>query len=76
MVCIKGSLLHTALISPLPIAGYGFALFLGEGGVDGSDEFAAYIDSIDTLTLESDVDTQLFQFTDILKAVFGVAGKA
>ena len=48
---------------------------MGEGSVDGGDEFAAHIDSIDTFTLESDVDTQLFQFTDILKAVFGVAAK-
>ena len=38
--------------------------------------FRCSIDSIDTFTLESDVDTQLFQFTNILKAVLGVAGKA
>ena len=49
---------------------------MGEGSVDGGDELTAHIDSIDTFMLESDVDTQLFQFTDILKAVFGVAGKA
>ena len=49
---------------------------MGEGSVDGGDEFAAHIDSIDTFTLESDIDTQLLQFTDILKAVLGVAGKA
>ena len=49
---------------------------MGEGSVDGCDELTAHIDSIDTFTLESDIDTQLFQFTDVLKAVFGVAGKA
>ena len=31
---------------------------MGEGSVDGGDEFAAHIDSIDTFTLESDIDTQ------------------
>ena len=49
---------------------------MSEGSVDGGDELTAHIDSIDTFTLESDIDTQLFQFTDVLKAVFGVAGKA
>ena len=49
---------------------------MSEGSVDGGDEFAAHIDSIDTFTLEANIDTQLFQFTDILKTVFGVAGKA
>ena len=49
---------------------------MGEGSVDGSDELTAHIDRIDTFTLEADVDTQFFQFADILKAVFGVAGKA
>lgn len=49
---------------------------MGEGSVDGGDELTAHIDSIDTFTLESDIDTQLFQFTDVLKAVLGVAGKA
>ena len=47
-----------------------------EGGVDGGDELTAHIDGIDPFPLESDIDTQLFQFTDVLKAVFGVAGKA
>ena len=60
----------------MPIAGYGLALFLGEGSVDGGDELTAHIDSIDTFTLESDIDTQLFQFTDILEAVLGVAGES
>ena len=54
----KCSALHPALISPLPIAGYGLTLFLGEGSVDGGDELTAHIDSIDTFTLESDIDTQ------------------
>ena len=63
-------------MAPLHITGYGLALFLGEGSVDGCDELTAHIDRIDTFTLESDIDTQLFQFTDVLKAVFGVAGKA
>jgi len=49
---------------------------LGEGSVDGGDELTAHIDSIDTFTLEANIDTQLLQFTDILKTVFGVAGKA
>ena len=49
---------------------------MGEGSVDGGDEFTTYIDSIDTFTLEADIDTQLFQFTDILKAVLGVAGES
>lgn len=73
---IEFAALHPALIAPSHITGYGLALFLGEGSVDGCDELTAHIDSIDTFTLESDIDTQLFQFTDVLKAVFGVAGKA
>ena len=73
---IEFAALHPALIAPAHIAGDGFALLLGEGGVDGGDELTAHIDSIDTFTLESDIDTQLFQFTDVLKAVLGVAGKA
>ena len=73
---IEFAALHPALIAPSHITRDGLALFLGEGSVDGGDEFAAHIDSIDTFTLESDIDTQLFQFTDVLKAVFGVAGKA
>ena len=73
---IEFAALHPALIAPLHITGYGLALFLGEGSVDGCDELTAHIDRIDTFTLESDIDTQLFQFTDVLKAVLGVAGKA
>ena len=49
---------------------------MGEGSVDGGDELTAHIDRIDPFPLESDIDTQLFQFTNILKAVFCVAGKA
>ena len=49
---------------------------MSKSSVDGGDEFTTHIDSIDAFTLETDVDTQLFQFTDILKAVLGVAGKA
>ena len=41
---------------------------MGEGSVDGGDEFTTYIDSIDTFTLEADIDTQLFQFTDAASA--------
>ena len=72
----KCSAFHPALIAPSHITRNGLALFLGEGSVDGGDELTAHIDSIDTFTLESDIDTQLFQFTDVLKAVLGVAGKA
>ena len=72
----KCSAFHPALIAPSHIARDRLALFLGEGSVDGGDELAAYIDSIDPFTLESDIDTQLLQFTDILETVLGVAGKA
>ena len=58
------------------LTGDGLTLFLSKGSVDGGDELTAHIDRIDTFTFESDIDTQLFQFTDVLKAVFGVAGKA
>ena len=67
---IEFAAFHPALIAPSHISRDRLALFLGEGSVDGGDELTAHIDSIDTFTLESDVDTQLFQFTDILKAVF------
>ena len=73
---IEFAAFHPALIAPSHITRNGFALFLGEGGVDGGDELTAHIDGIDPFPLESDIDTQLFQFADILKAVFGVAGKA
>ena len=56
--CIEFAAFHPALIAPSHIAGDGLTLFLGEGSVDGGDEFAAHIDSIDTFTLESDIDTQ------------------
>ena len=55
---IEFAALHPALIAPSHITRDGLALFLGEGSVDGGDEFAAHIDSIDTFTLESDIDTQ------------------
>lgn len=73
---IEFAAFHPALIAPSHIIRDGLALFLCEGSVDGGDEFTTHIDSIDAFTLETDVDTQLFQFTDILKAVLGVAGKA
>ena len=54
----KRSAFHPALIAPSHITWDGFALFLGEGSVDGGDELAAHIDSIDTFTLEADINTQ------------------
>ena len=73
---IEFAAFHPVLIAPSHITRDGLALFLSKSSVDGGDEFTTHIDSIDAFTLETDVDTQLFQFTDILKAVLGVAGKA
>ena len=55
----KGTDLHPALTAPSHIAGDGFALLLGEGGIDGSDELAAHIGGVDALALEADIDAQL-----------------
>ncbi len=55
---IEFAAFHPVLIAPSHISRDRLALFLGEGSVDGGDELTAHIDSIDTLTLESDIDTQ------------------
>ena len=67
---------HPALIAPAHIAGDGFALLLGEGGVDGGDELAAHIGGVDALALEADVDAQLLQLPHRLQTVLCVPGEA
>ena len=67
---------HSALIAPAHIAGDGFALLLGEGGVDGGDELAAHIGGVDALALEADIDAQLLQLPHCLQTVLGVPGEA
>ena len=67
---------HPALTAPSHIAGDGFALLLGEGGVDGGDELAAHIGGIDALAFEADIDTQLLQLPHRLQTVLGVPGEA
>ena len=66
---IEFAAFHPVLIAPSHITRDGLALFLSKSSVDGGDEFTTHIDSIDAFTLETDVDTQLFQFTDILEGL-------
>ena len=56
---------HPALTAPAHIAGDGFALLLGEGGVDGGDELAAHIGGVDALALEADI------FSGFFTTIFG-----
>ena len=72
----KGTDLHPALTAPSHIAGDGFALLLGEGGIDGSDELAAHIGGVDALALEADIDAQLLQLPHRLQTVLCVPGEA
>lgn len=51
---------HPALTAPAHIAGDGFALLLGEGGIDGGDELTAHIGGVDALALEADIFFRLF----------------
>lgn len=67
---------HPALTAPAHIAGDGFALLLGEGGIDGGDELAAHIGGVDALALEADIDAQLLQLPHRLQTVLGVPGEA
>ena len=55
----KETILHPSPVAPSHIAGDGFALLLGEGGIDSGDELAAHIGGVDALALEADIDAQL-----------------
>ena len=67
---------HPALTAPAHIARDGFALLLGEGGIDGGDELAAHIGGVDALALEADIDAQLLQLPHRLQTVLCVPGEA
>ena len=73
--CEIGTGLHPAPVAPSHIAGDGFALLLGEGGIDGGDELTAHIGGVNALALEADIDAQLLQLPHCLQAVLCVPGE-
>ena len=67
---------HCLMFSPAHVFADALAFGLGEGSVEGDEEFALRVDGVDVLLLEDHGDAQVPQFAGVLDDVQGVSGEA
>ncbi len=73
---VRDPLYETSPYAPSDVVTNAFALLLGKGCEQRQEEFSVLGCGINVLALESDGDPLLFQPSNGMKAIHGIAGKA
>ena len=68
--------LHGVSLACLDIAGDGLALRLGEGPHHGQHQLCGLVHGVDVFFFKVDCDALCFQHSDVVQAVYGIAGEA